>query len=86
MTKELAIRILRGDVLGTDEQTHEAVFMAIRTLKTEPIIRCDKCRHWQDEPSKGKNPRFHECMFFLYPTTANDCCSKAIRKIDEVEE
>lgn len=36
MTKELAIRILRGDVLGANEQTHEAVFMAIRALKDEP--------------------------------------------------
>lgn len=33
MTKESAIRILRGDVLGTNEQTHEAVFMAIRALR-----------------------------------------------------
>lgn len=35
MNKEKAIRILRGDVLGTDEQTHEAVFMAINALKAE---------------------------------------------------
>lgn len=37
MNKELAISILRGDVLGTNEQTHEAVFMAIKALKAEPI-------------------------------------------------
>lgn len=37
MNKELAISILRGDVLGTDEQTHEAVFMAIKALKAKPI-------------------------------------------------
>lgn len=36
MNKEEAIRILRGDVLGTNEQTHEAVFMAIKALKAEP--------------------------------------------------
>jgi len=35
MNKEKAIRILRGDVLGTNEQTHEAVFMAIKALKAE---------------------------------------------------
>ena len=35
MTKELAIQILRGEVLGTNEQTHEAVFMAIKALKNE---------------------------------------------------
>ena len=48
MTKELAIRILRGDVLGTDEQTHEAVFMAIRALKAEPV----KHGRWIEEQSE----------------------------------
>ena len=32
MTNELAIRILNGDVLGTSEQTHEAVVMAVKAL------------------------------------------------------
>ena len=32
MTNELAIRILTGDVLGTKEQAHEAVKMAIKAL------------------------------------------------------
>lgn len=32
MTKELAIRILTGDVLGTSEQTHEAVKIAVDAL------------------------------------------------------
>ena len=36
MNKELAINLLRGSVLGTNEQLHEAVFMAIKALKTEP--------------------------------------------------
>lgn len=39
MTKESAIRILREDVLGTNEQTHEAVFMAIRALRTVGRIK-----------------------------------------------
>lgn len=37
MNKELAIRILRSVVLGINEQTHEAVFMAIKALKAEPV-------------------------------------------------
>lgn len=41
MTKKLAIQILRGEVLGTNEQTHEAVFMAIKALKNE-----QKCGEW----------------------------------------
>lgn len=32
MTNELAIRILTGDVLGTSEQTHEAIKMAVKAL------------------------------------------------------
>lgn len=34
MTRELAIRIISGEVLGTNEQTHEAVNMAIEALKS----------------------------------------------------
>jgi len=34
MTRELAIRILRGDVLGTNEQTQEAIAMAVQALNT----------------------------------------------------
>lgn len=34
MTNDLAIRILKGDVLGTTDQTHEAVAMAIKALST----------------------------------------------------
>lgn len=37
MNKELAINLLRGSVLRTNEQLHEAVFMAIRALKAEPV-------------------------------------------------
>lgn len=37
MTKELAIQILIGDVLGTNEQTHEAVKMAVKALVIEPV-------------------------------------------------
>ena len=32
MTNELAIRIITGDILGTNEQTHEAVTMAVKAL------------------------------------------------------
>ena len=32
MTNELAIRILTGDVLGTPEQTHDAIKMAVEAL------------------------------------------------------
>ena len=32
MTNELAIKILTGDVLGTSEQTHEAIKMAVKAL------------------------------------------------------
>ena len=37
MTKELAIRIITGDVLGTSEQTHEAVTMAVKALSMSEV-------------------------------------------------
>ena len=37
MTKELAIRILNGDVLGTLEQTQEAVTMAVKALSQPDV-------------------------------------------------
>lgn len=36
MTKEEAIRIISGEVLGTTEQTHEAVAMAVEALSKLP--------------------------------------------------
>lgn len=36
MTNDLAIRILSGAILGTTEQTHEAVAMAIKALSALP--------------------------------------------------
>lgn len=39
MTKELAIKILCGDVLATNEQVDEAVKMAVEALKEEPTKR-----------------------------------------------
>lgn len=38
MTNELAIRILTGDVLGTTEQTHEAVKMAVKALSSSDFL------------------------------------------------
>lgn len=52
MNNKMAIQILRGDVLGTDEQTHEAVFMAIKALKEQervdavPVVRCKDCQYY----------------------------------------
>ena len=37
MTNELAIQILKGDVLGTSEQTQDAIKMAIKALSTPEI-------------------------------------------------
>lgn len=47
MTNDLAIRILNGDILGTTEQTHEAVAMAVKALsdvRTE--ITEEDVREW----------------------------------------
>lgn len=58
MTKEMAIDILRGVVLGTNEQTHEAVFMAIKALKEQaradavPVVRCKDCKYYLNSNEK----------------------------------
>ena len=55
MTNDLAIKILMGDVLGTTEQTHEAVAMAVKALSALPsadaveVVRCKDCYHYDEE-------------------------------------
>lgn len=54
MTNDLAIKILMGDVLGTTEQTHEAVEMAVKALLALPsanavnVVRCEQCKHYNN--------------------------------------
>lgn len=77
MTKELAIKLLRGSVLGTNEQLHEAVFMAIRALKAEPIkhgkwkpfdltwgrsvYACTNCGEAFEVPTEDGKPIYDYC-------------------------
>lgn len=61
MTKDLAIRILTGDVIGTSEQTQEAVTMAVKALSELDVTDtnvgdisgyCD--RLWRNAYERGK--------------------------------
>lgn len=58
MTKELAIRILTGNVLGTSEQTHKAIKMAVKALSlpSEP----SKTGKWI--PCKERLPSYYEAV------------------------
>lgn len=64
MTNDLAIRILTGDVLGTTEQTHEAVAMAVKALSALPsadaveVVRCKDCKSFSHGYCK-----FHDAKF-----------------------
>ena len=72
MTNELAIKILTGDVLGTSEQTHEAIKMAVSAL-SQPDVGDTICRQdaldalgdepevWtgKDEYAQGLNNQWH---------------------------
>ena len=51
MTNDLAIRILNGDILGTTEQTHEAVAMAVKALSALPSSDVQPVRYgrWERE-------------------------------------
>ena len=63
MTNELAIRILTGTVLGTTEQTQEAIKMAVKAL-SQPERKKGK---WIHNGSQWKN-RFlcSNCNFLWY--------------------
>lgn len=84
MTKELAIRILNGDVLGTKEQTYEAIKMAINALEVEPtrhgkwIVVAEDWRH-QIEWYECSQCRFESSTAYKY-------CPNCGAKMDEVEE
>lgn len=91
MTKELAIRILRGDVLGTNEQTHEAVFMAIRALKAEPKhgrwIWNNRLGEWYcSECDRIMNPYVVEKSEGEYEMAQPQYCGWCGAKMDEVKE
>lgn len=82
MTKEMAIDILRGVVLGTNEQTHEAVFMAIKALKERArsdaveVVRCKNCRWYE-------NDGYHtNCQIMRFCVEADDYCSRGERRED----
>lgn len=85
MTKEMAIKILRGGVLGTDELTHEAVFMAIKALKEQAradavkVVRCKDCRWFE-------NDGYHtNCQIIRFCVEAEDYCSRGERREDGAE-
>ena len=73
MTNDLAIKILMGDVLGTTEQTHEAVAMAVKALSALPsadaveVVRCKDCKH------KYLENMVWVCTFGLPGSPDSDC-------------
>lgn len=78
MTNDLAIRILSGDILGTTEQTHEAVAMAVKALSAlpsaQPIVRCKDCKHsYVFEPWEGINA-VRYCKIFKNHYGDSDFC------------
>lgn len=87
MTNKMAIQILRGAVLETDELTHEAVFMAIKALKEQErvdaveVVRCKDCKFFR---RYGFRLEYAECIKFdFYDTTEDGFCSYGERREDE---
>lgn len=81
MTNELAIRILTGDVLGTTEQTQEAVTMAVRALLQPELIRCKDCKHGSPNGKYGCKC-YHYRLYETHEMKQEDFCSKAERRTD----
>lgn len=85
MTKEMAIDILRGVVLGTNEQTHEAVFMAIKALKEQArsdaveVVRCKDCVFFH---RYGFKLEYTECRRSDCHATEDGYCCWAERRED----
>ena len=52
MTKETAVGILRGDTLGTSEETWQAVYMAIEALQEQ------KTGKWEERRIEDTDPLF----------------------------
>ena len=88
MTKEMAINILRGAVLGTNEQTHEAVFMAIRTLKEQErvdaveVVRCKDCVNCSECITDDGMYIYIRCLRNGATICENDFCSWGERRED----
>lgn len=88
MNKELAIRILSGEVLGTNEQTHEAVFMAIKALvEAEPVVHCKDCKHYKPSAVVDHNMCFRKDVDgtqVCYDFQPDDYCAYGERREDEI--
>lgn len=88
MTREMAINILRGAVLGTNEQTHEAVFMAIKALKEQErvdaveVVRCKDCVFFH---RYGFKLEYTECRRSDCHATEDGYCCWAERREDVQE-
>lgn len=89
MTKELAIKIIAGDVLGTPEQTHEAVKMAVKALSSEPV----RHGHWEWKDNGGfGNYHCTVCGYLPYGKFTQEYrpdymyCPNCGARMDEVED
>lgn len=87
MTNELAIRILTGDVLGTSEQSHEAVAMAVKALSALPsadvveVVRCKDCKYYQFADNRAFGFPVKRCEWTGFEDVDDDdFCSRGERK------
>jgi len=85
MTNDLAVRILNGDVLGTTEQTHEAVAMAIKALSADAQpVRHGKWEKKWHSVFKGDLPCCSVCHSFN--AFRWDYCPNCGARMDEGSE
>ena len=92
MTNELAIRILTGDVLGTTEQTQEAIEMAVKALSNtngETIYRqdaIDLLQKWSDGYKYIETETELAIKDFQHLPSAQTYTDKDIQKIQDIEQ
>lgn len=94
MTKDLAIRILSGDVLGTTEQTQKAIAMAVQSLEEAPtvdipeVVRCKECFYAIPYNEKWTLPKKNNCMWckrYEDIRTPDWFCADGERREDDAE-
>ena len=83
MTKELAVRILNGEVPTTPEQMLKATSMAVKAFcGAKPMVRCKDCKWWDMTPDNTMLPDWHRCRWFNGEHTRyEDFCSRGERRI-----
>lgn len=84
MTNELAIRILTGDVLGTSEQTDEAVKMAVKALSLPNVTEINVGDIISRQDAIDLLKKWSDCYFYI--ETETESAIKDFQQLPSVQQ